>query len=881
MKNRKIIPLLLAAAIAPAALQAANSASSRQNYEIVVDKDGLLRRSDNNAEVSFFGTNYTLPFAHAYRATGQLGLDRKAIIDMDVRQMKRLGFNGFRLHLWDAELADSAGNLLSNEHLDLLDYLIAALEREGIDITLTGQTNFGNGYPERNIDTGAFTYDFDKCRIHDDPAAQKAQERYLSQLVAHVNPYTGLSYAKDKAIIAFEINNEPCHSGSKKQVTAYINRMESALRRAGFDRIVLYNVSHNPGVTSAYYDARIQGSTYQWYPDGLVAGHLRRGNFLPVVDNYDIPWKDSMKNYNRLARFVYEFDPGDVLYSYLYPAIARTFRKEGFQWATQFAYDPTPLAAYNTEYQTHYVNLLYTPSKALSLAVAAEAMREIPSGKDYGRFPTDTVFGPFTVSYDRDLSILNAPERFIHTRAVDVAPVDVDKLRHVAAVGSSPIAEYSGTGAYFLDRVGESSGQQVWRLEVMPDATLYSDPFTKPSLRKKIGGIFYRENTMTLRLPGLGDEFSVVPLADDGSIMTDAPSVAADGSFIVAPGVYLLGQSLVADDAARIVGASPADYAFCAPKNLAAPRKARPFLSHKPMSNAAPSDSIEIRAEWFGCCRPDSVVLYPSNVSFWREDNPLVKLRQLPDALERPSNVYSVKIPASLTGNRNLTYNLVAFTHKGALTFPDDVEGTPLDWDALDPKYYSVNLSESGEPIVLLNPAERDPMLDISSVPENWNLRLDYRQNDPVGADCYDIVSDMEADGMLLLRRYVGDDINGRPGLSDMKNLTLAIAKGANNDLDDVRDSGVYVALYTTTGAAYAAPLYGAKASAEGQYSILLSEFTLSDSYVVPAPFPTFLPRILPKTEVSTPLSVSDIEFVELRLPGHQRLRLEGVWLSR
>ncbi|MDE5552372.1 MAG: hypothetical protein K2I91_04135, partial [Muribaculaceae bacterium] len=342
--------LLLSAVILPLPLHAAPAASgpSRQAYIVYVDPHGVLRRSDNNAEVSFYGTNYTLPFAHAYRAMDYVKADRKQVIDLDVYHMKRLGFNAFRLHLWDAELADAEGNLLSNDHLDLLDYLIARLEEAGIDIILTAQTNFGNGYPERNIDTGAFTYDFDKCDIHANPAAQAIQERYLRQLVQHRNPYTDMTYAADRAIIGIEINNEPCHTAPARDVTRYIDRMARSLRRGGFDRIILYNVSHNPDVTAAYYDADIQATTYQWYPDGLVAGHQRQGNLLPYVDAYPIPWSKSVRNYDRMARVVYEFDPGDVLCTYLYPAVTRTFRSQGFGWVTQFAYDPTPIARYNT-----------------------------------------------------------------------------------------------------------------------------------------------------------------------------------------------------------------------------------------------------------------------------------------------------------------------------------------------------------------------------------------------------------------------------------------------------------------------------------------------------------------------------------------------------
>ena len=36
-----------------------------------------MRWSDTHREASFFGANYTTPFAHAYRALGYLGVDRK------------------------------------------------------------------------------------------------------------------------------------------------------------------------------------------------------------------------------------------------------------------------------------------------------------------------------------------------------------------------------------------------------------------------------------------------------------------------------------------------------------------------------------------------------------------------------------------------------------------------------------------------------------------------------------------------------------------------------------------------------------------------------------------------------------------------------------
>ena len=121
-------------------------------------------------------------------------------------------------------------------------------------------------------------------------------------------------------------------------------------------------------------------------PTGLVANHSLKGNYLPNVDMYSIPF-DTIPVYRNKVRMVYEFDAGDVPASYIYPAMARSFRTAGFQWATQFAYDPVATAYANTEYQTHYLNLAYTPSKAISLLIAAKAFHKLPRLKSYGTYP--------------------------------------------------------------------------------------------------------------------------------------------------------------------------------------------------------------------------------------------------------------------------------------------------------------------------------------------------------------------------------------------------------------------------------------------------------------------------------------------------------------
>ena len=440
---------------------------------IYVDKQGVMRYTKDNKEAAFFGVNYTVPFAYGYRSHKALGVDLEKAIDADVYHMSRLGLDAFRVHVWDVEISDSLGNLKENEHLRLFDYLIAQLEKRNIRILITPIAFWGNGYPEKDERTSGFSYVYGKDKAVVNDAAIKAQENYLQQIMKHINPYTKQSYKDDPNIIAAEINNEPHHSGPKENVTEYVNRLAKAIRSTGWSKPIFYNISESPAYADAIAKADVQGHSFQWYPTGLVAGHEQKGNFLPNVDQYIIPYIDTMPAFRNKARAVYEFDAGDVLQPIMYPAMVRSFRTAGFQWATQFAYDPMATAYANTEYQTHYLNLAYTPAKAISLLIGSKAFHMIPRGKSYGIYPADSSFDVFRVSYQQQLSEMNSDEEFYYSNITSDQPKNKSRLKHIAGVGSSPIVQYTGTGAYFLDKLQDG----IWRLEVMPDAITVRDPF--------------------------------------------------------------------------------------------------------------------------------------------------------------------------------------------------------------------------------------------------------------------------------------------------------------------------------------------------------------------------------------------------------------------
>ncbi|MEO6038499.1 MAG: cellulase family glycosylhydrolase, partial [Saprospiraceae bacterium] len=632
-----------------------------QTGDLYVDKKGTLRYKKGQDEAAFFGVNYTLPFAYAYRSHRSLGVDWEQAIDQDVYHLARMGADAFRVHVWDTEITDSLGNLLANEHLRLYDYLLARLQDRGIKIIITPIAFWGNGYPEPDDKTPGFSHIYPKREALVNEKAIKAQENYMRQFFKHINPYTRLDYQSDPDVLAVEINNEPHHSGPKGKVTEYVNRMARSIRNSGWTKPVFYNISESPAYADAVSKADIDGVSFQWYPTNLVAGHEQKGNFLPYVDQYFIPFGDTIPAFASKARMVYEFDAGDVLGPYMYPAMARSFRTAGFQWATQFAYDPLATAYANTEYQTHYLNLAYTPGKAISFLIASKAFHRLPRGKSYGSYPADTLFDAFRVSYSESLSEMNTPEEFYYSNTTATRPVDAARLQHVAGVGSSPVVRYTGYGAYFLDQL--ESG--VWRLEVMPDAILVRDPFEKASLQKTVSAIQWRPQQMALQLPDLGADFAVRAL-DAGNTYS---TTADPGGFGIQPGTYLLLKN--GHSASRWTAESR--YGNLQLGEFVAPKPSPKAIEavHTPCTEVSSGRSFPVRAILMGVEPKDAVTLYINKL--YGEYKSVAMQHGL------RSNDFEAWVPADLVTPGLLNYSIVVQKSSGEyFRFPGGTTGPPF-----------------------------------------------------------------------------------------------------------------------------------------------------------------------------------------------------------
>ncbi len=814
---------------------------------VYVDPSGVMRWERSDEEIRAFGVNYTVPFAHAYRSAQKLGVDPLQAIDEDLYHFSRLGFDLYRVHVWDTEISDTLGHLLYNEHLHAFDYLLYQLAQRGINYVLTPIAYWGNGWPEPNTASPGFSakYGKDACLTH--PAAIEAQARYLAEFLQHVNPYTQVAYQDDPHLIAVEVSNEPHHREAPAAVTAFIGRMVASMRSTGYAKPIFYNISHSVHLVDAYFEAGIQGGTFQWYPTGLGYQQELPGNFLPYVDRYHIPFEPQIKAAGG-AKLVYEFDAADVGRSYLYPAMARSFREAGIQIATHFAYDPTYLAYANTEYNTHYLNLAYTPGKALSLMIAGEVFRRVPMYEDFGRYPENATFGDFSVSYDQDLALLNSGEAYYHSNHSQAAPKNAADLRHIAGRGSSPLVQYDGTGAYFLDRLAAG----LWRLEVMPDILVIDNPYGRNSLDKKVAEIAWNTRAMTLGLADLGEGFEVEPLNAGNEY---EPTVSGP-SFDIRPGTYLLRSQ-----ATRATPAPDAQLGQIRLNEFVAPAATidRTHLLHQAPETVMAGDSIRLTAQVASSSPVDRVELWLGSG---------FRSRHLTLA-HQWGFTYAATIPASEAAAGTLSYYLVVSAGGSQRTFPADLPGVPAEWDFYARRPYQIRVSAPTQPLYLFQAQADHRELSFT----RWSgaarlLPLDHPAESELQVRLDSLfvrdAENLNAAAMedYSIRHHLGPQLDPlRRALAGKKTLVF---KGRSLGKEPTY---LQVALITDDGRAFGQVI---KLSPEmREYQLPIDALKPVPLVTLPRPYPTFLPYFFQPAAHDGALRLEALDAVQFSIgPG-------------
>lgn len=802
---------------------------------VYVDKQGVLRYTKGNAEASFFGVNYTAPFAYSYRAHKALNADIEKAIQNDVYHMARMGLDAFRVHVWDTEISDTAGNLLTNEHLRLFDFLLAELKKRNIKTIITPIAFWGNGYPERDENTPGFSRYFGRGKLTTNDTAIKAQENYLQQLFKHINPYTKLSYEDDKDIIAVELNNEPSHSGAKKGVTDYINRLAAAMRSTGWSKPLFYNISQGPYYSDAVAASVVDGFSFQWYPSGLVGGQELKGNTLPNIDVYHIPFRDTVPAFAKKALMVYEFDAADVLQPCMYPFMAKAFRGAGFQWATQFAYDPMALAYANTEYQTHYLNLAYTPSKAISLLIASEAFHAIPRMKTYGNYPADSLFDAFRVSYTEQLSEMNAADKFYYSNSTNTKPAKPNALTKIAGVGNSPVVNYTGTGAYFLDKVEEG----VWRLEVMPDVIYIRDPFERAAPKKEVTSIKWTQNKMQIQLNDLGTEFSIRGLNNGNNF-----SANEHDGFQITPGTFLLTKKGKAfSNSINKIGALGLNE-FVAPTAS----KKEIVVRHEPFTEVSAGKAFTIHAIAGGI---DTAKI---TVQLNKLGGGL--FRNIP--MKRTGYEYTAEIPADVVTSGQLQYRIIVQEGEDYTVYPGAIKGNPYAWDNYQFETYKTNVTAENASLELYDPANDRTVYMLP------NFRRGFQTSYAAGSNTGNMVlklaiTEMQNDEVMGFQTFIGSKL--KPRNSEAGSFDKIVVRARTNNTQPVN---LKITLVNKNGFAF-----GAVISITDNFKDIelpLANLKPDSAVLLPRPYPGFQPLYFKSSAANELFNLNDIEKMQLTI---------------
>jgi len=813
-----------------------------------VDDKGVFRWTKSKKEVRVFGVNYTLPFAHGYRAINYLNKNHKVAIDKDVYHIARLGITGHRVHIWDAEVTDSLGNLIPSSQLDLLDYTIAKLKERGIKTIITPIKIGGNGYPEKDQPAPGFSNHLQKHETYSGEEIINKQKRYLTQLLQHVNPYNNIAYKNDPDIIALEITNEPLHDNAEI-ATQYINTMVETIKNTGFKNPIFYNVSEKSKLIDAYLKANIDGCTFQWYPTGLVQNNIMPLNFLPNVDIYAIPFEHK-KAFQNKARIIYEFDPGDTNLATLYPAMARSFRQAKFQFAAQFAYDAIDLAFSNTEYQTHYLNLAYTPSKAISLKIAAEVFQEVNSNDFFGSYPENTQFKNTTLDASNNLAVYNAESKFYHTNSTNISPKNIQKLKHIAGVGNSAIVKYSGTGAYFLDKVANG----IWRLEVLPDVLWVNDPFEKASLQKTVAVLQENEQSIEINLPEFANKFNITAINNENTF----GSKIVEKTFDIQPGTYLIHIDKLPknfDFNQKIGNISLTEYANSNQKIN------KTFLVHQPKKYIEKDQDLEITIQ---AVAPKKIikaeVVIPSG--YLKTDQYV--MTQI-DAFS-----FTTTIPKHKIFNQTFKYYVVIHTEDGMKTFLESNVGHPSDWDFLAKFPFETEVVKKENTLVLFDASEKNTKF---LWPNLWNI-LDYKIETIANKTSttkelrismeHLKINNPDLTFKILVPEVVKNEV------SSLKNATKLIVSASSGNKEYQK---VQVALQLKSGKVFGKSI--TLTSQKQDISIDLKDLIEGPLVLLPRPYPDFQPYFFQSKSKET-FDVTNIEAVQISIgPGLTSEELE------
>jgi len=443
------------------------------------------------------------------------------------------------------------------------------------------------------------------------------------------------------------------------------------------------------------------------------------------------------------------------------------------------------------------------------------------------------------VSYEDDLAEMVTDEKFLYSNHTKTAPPKPELLRQVAGVGTSPIVNYPGTGAYFLDKLEDG----VWRLEVMPDAIQVNDPHSATSLDKEVSVVQWREWPMELQLPDLGEGFGIQGLNQGNALNTTANGKR----FAITPGAYLLtwqGVSFQLDRSAKVGNIRLNE--FFAP----AAHCKETYVVHDPPRETSVGAKPSLTATIVSPKRPQKVDL----VIVREGQHTAIPMR------ETKAYQYTAEVPANfLRGAGLLRYLITVGNDKEFETFPMKFRGNhPLarrlrdgQTSILPGAPYQIKVMKESDPICLFE-AEKD-----------WEkvTRKDSNIQPAVSPATGRIVmaiglSDRKRE--LAYQHYCGDRIEMRMDDVRKKNELVVLGYVLN---DRPCMLGLTLIMKDAT-------VYGGNVKIEpmeGRYALPLKDLKLQELRLIPPAIPAFQRRMF-ATQKPSRFGLDKVESLQILL---------------
>lgn len=494
----------------------------------------------NGREVRLWGVNYYAPFNHHYAALKAKGVSIRRAIDRDLEDFRLMGVQLVRMHLFDRELTDAEGNLLDNEHLALLDYLIERLHQEGIYVMITAmawwnstllQGGLREGYAQvtlGDVEGAGFAAYCPKHMLIWHTRFLEAQERYLRQLFAHKNVFSGRTLPEYEHVALVEVLNEPEYPDARLMHSIEERReglQSNPIRRREGELLDLYaqhlaqcGRADSDDERNAFaaglldrYLRRMFGVVEEFFGRRALKAHIFYGftepHFRQVlatsahIDVLSLSFYSDLGRYytpsERLipdqllcengsyAQYVrgdvrgigrplvsYEWAMTCTLTGFDHMAAARVMASLGVQCAAYFTYTPRDLGDYNPGWVMQYMNLYHTPRRAVGFAAAGAVFRQTPMGAPIPA--SDTQWreeGCYALDVRADFCAAQEGDTLYWAGEGDFAVRGMPS--RILAQGSCPYARREGNGAYLLE--GQGDGQ--WRVTALPDQFYVNDPY--------------------------------------------------------------------------------------------------------------------------------------------------------------------------------------------------------------------------------------------------------------------------------------------------------------------------------------------------------------------------------------------------------------------